>query len=764
MHATFRNALVLAALIFAPLSAASAQGMLIPTDERVQAMHLNSHEVDFTIQDHAALTHVTQVFHNHTGRDLEATFYFAVPEGATTTDFALWMNGERISGEVLPRDEARSTYEAIVRRMRDPGLLEYVDGDLFQARIFPVPANGDQTVEIEYASVLEERSGAIRYTYPVHSGSQRSIPLFSASGEVSSSRQIANVYSPHHLVDIADQTAHSARIGMEQTGETPEDFEVFVSVTGDDIGYTLLTHDPDGSGGEDGYFMLTLAPSAELSELEVLPKHVTFVVDTSGSMSGQKMEQARATLRYCVEKLDERDSFNVIAFSTSVRTLFEEPMPVSSRTREQAYAWFDDLSARGNTNISGALSRALDEPVATDRPNAVIFITDGLPTEGDTNIFNIISAVESTIGDGDRRLFAFGVGYDVNTRLLDGMSRRGRGQSGYVRPNERINDVIGGFFDRVAAPVLTQIAIDFGDVEVDRIYPRPIPDLYRNGQLTVFGRYKNSASTVLRLNGRAGSRDWSTPFETAFGDAEPHNDDRAFVANLWAHRRVAALLTEIEDSGENPRIVSEIVELSTTWNIVTPYTSYLALDPSERMQLADRRNSRSGNVDEFDDFAPMQQPNVPMRGEGFGFEGGSGALDGSGSGRATGSLGGRERRFDVAEAEAAPAPTPDATTRAPRPSVGRNAVEESIATGALANRTQLDSNRQARVSQLGSRRFELSGNVWRQSGVGGVDERVEYLSDEYFALLRRHPELTDVFALGDRIVFSVGGTVYEITP
>ncbi len=740
------------ALALSPASPVAAQGMLIPTDESITPLELRQHEVEFEIADNGAITHVTQVFANHTSTQLEATYYFAVPPGSVTTDFALWMNGERIQGEVLPRDQARQTYENIVRRMRDPGLLEYVDGELFQASIFPVPANGTQRVEIEFANVLGREGELLHYRYPLHESASARIPQFIVRGEIRSRNAITSVYSPYHAIEetIASD-GRSARVGMEENGASVEnDFELFIGQTGDDVGFSLLTHEPDN--GEDGYFMLTIAPSPELEDLEVLPKQVTFVVDTSGSMAGDKIDQAREMLRYCVENLRSEDTFQIVSFSSGVRTAFTEPVSASRENRRDAQAFIDGLQARGNTNISGALERALRDPSSSDRPHSILFVTDGLPTEGETNVEDIVAVVRQGVSDGDRRVFSFGVGYDVNARLLDSMARRGRGEAGYVRPNEDMSDIVGEFYDSIGAPLLTQIDLDFGGVRVSEVYPNPLPDLYRDRDITVFGRYRADHSSSLVVRGQAAGNTWVQEFGAVFDPMA--GADTAFVGNLWAHRRVDDLLTEMEEQGESRRLIDEVVELASAWGIVTPYTSYLAVDPNEQIMPPQPLVVDDMMRPPRPTPRPIPRPSAPD-------------ADGFGVGTRTGGSTGFGSAMDEAEQGApvaAARPTAE-PMRMRREDSGREAVEDSIARAENRNQMVVSGPRSA-TRRAAGRDFTITGGMWLDAAASGraVDERVIYLSDRYFELLRENPELSAVFAFGDRVRFVLDGRVIEVAP
>jgi Ca-activated chloride channel family protein len=456
-----------------------AQGILLPPDrEGGGPLELRSHEVEFRVEEQAAVTKVSHTFYNPQRRQVEGMFYFPIPEGAATTEFAMWMNGERVEGSVLPKDEARQTYERIVRRLRDPGLLEYVNGTLFQARIFPIPARGEQTVEIEYATTLERDGNVIHFQYPVHADSNFVATNFVVNGSVRHSGGIAQVYSPHYNIDTDRRSADRVNVSAELSREQlTNDFELFITSSQEDIAMSVLSWDGNESD-DQGYFMMSLTPSEELKELQRLPREVTFVVDTSGSMAGDKMRQARELLEYCVSELQPEDRFNIVTFSSGVDGLFDEIQPANRESKERAQRFIRNLDAAGGTNINGAMEAAMEYASSSSHAGSVFFVTDGIPTSGERDVSKILDNVARSFEDDNRRLFSFGVGYDVNTRLLDGMARRGTGRSDYVRPNQNLRAAIGSFFDSVSAPLLTDVELDFGDADVFRVYPEEPSVLY----------------------------------------------------------------------------------------------------------------------------------------------------------------------------------------------------------------------------------------------------------------------------------------------
>lgn len=700
-------------------STASAQGVMLPREPTETPFELRSYRVEAEIKDHAAVTKVTQVFHNPGPRPAEAVFYFPIPKGAATTDFALWMNGARVQGEVLPRKEARAIYEGIVRRMQDPGLLEYVDSELFQASIFPVPAGGEQQVEIQYAQVLTEQSGALNYRLPFDTRVARRGVQVQIVGAIESSVPMTRLYSPSAALELVQPSPQHARFSFEGDGEgLPSTLEMFITRSSEELSYSLLTWNGEDRG-EDGYFMLTFSPGSQKQKLERLPKQVTFVLDTSGSMQGEKWRQAVDALTQGIQALHSDDRYNIIAFSSEVRVAFESPITADARGRARGVTYVEELFARGGTNISGALDAALAQPDERGRPHTVVFLTDGQPTIGITPIPELLAHAERKLESVAGRLFVFGVGYDVNTRLLDTLAEKGRGRSDYVRPNENIGDKFGDLMERISAPLLTSLQLSISGVTVREIYPTVIPDLYDGESVSVFGRFAQSGRATIRLRALSGETPFSKSWTTDFG-AQKDREHR-FIGNLWANRRVAELMKQLTEAPDK-KTEEELVALAVRWNIVTPYTSYLAVDPSEQLQPGPPVTGPPGPV-------PMPRQ---MRMEA---RGGRSALSGG------------ARQMDV------------------QPDYGEAAVERSLAVRGLeeAEVVEEDKSNAAGLRVIEGRRFRGQGQVWVEEGADKkVDRTIVYLSDEWLALQRSNSTMRRILALGHSVRFLHQGQVWEV--
>ena len=563
-------ALLLASLIPAPIF---ADGIIIPEPSPhihpapVPNLVIKYHRVNVIIEDRIATTRVDQVFYNPYEFEVEGTYIFPIPEEAAISEFSMYVDGKKLEGKLLDKDEARRIYEEIVRKRRDPALLEYVGRNAFQARIFPIPPNGERRIQLEYTQILPYESGLIKYVYPLDTERFSAEPIeeVSVRVEIHSRAPIKAVYSPSHKVDIQREDEYTAVVGYEATDILPDkDFALYYSVSPEEVGLSLLSYKP---AGEDGFFLLLMAPQVEVEEQEAVAKDVIFVLDVSGSMEGEKLRQAKAALEFVLKRLNPEDRFNVLAFSTGVRRFAPSLRPASER--DEALKFTRKLQARGSTNIYQALLEALSD--VEDRPTYLLFLTDGLPTVGVTDVERIVQEVGQKVPE-NVRLFTFGVGDDVNTFLLDRLSSEHRGTSVYVRPGEDIEAAVSAFYSRISYPVLTDIAIDWGGIRVEDVHPYPLPDLFAGMQLVVVGRYREGGKTRIVLSGKVGEEEKRFVYEDV-EFVEKGGED--FIARLWATRRIGYLMEQIRLHGEDKELVNEIVELSLRYGIITPYTSFL---------------------------------------------------------------------------------------------------------------------------------------------------------------------------------------------
>ena len=579
-----------------------AQGFIIPRP-RPRFIHpmpqLTKHEVDVEITDRVAEVTVEQVFYNGSSRQMEGTYYFPLPKGASISDFKMYADGKVLSGELLEKEKARKIYEDIVRRNIDPALLEYVDFNLFSASIFPIPPKKERKIVLKYSSMLEQDGGLVKFSYPLRGeiGAGRTgphPPIFRGRHEkenrkrypgsdkveqtinldIESKVAIKNIYSPSHDVDVSRRGDFRAKVSYEGVRKEAEDnFVLYYSFSESDFGMSLLSYFPRKK--DYGYFMMLISPKVNFKKSEIIKKDIIFILDTSGSMKGEKMKQAKDGLEYCLESLNDNDRFNLISFSTESK-FFKENLVDASEYKNDALDYINDLEAKGGTNINEALMDALKMENKKSRPLSIVFLTDGLPTSGEREPGNIIKNV-SRKNKEKVKIFTFGVGYDVNTYLLDKIADESQAASDYIEPEENIEEKISSFYDKVSHPVLTDLNIDFGNIKVDDVFPKKLPDLFKGSQLTIMGRYQKEKNVEITLNGKVSGKTKKFKYDAEFS-ASKSND---FLAHLWATRKIGFLMDEIRLHGENDELKEEVIRLSKKYGVMSPYTSFLVQEEEE---------------------------------------------------------------------------------------------------------------------------------------------------------------------------------------
>ncbi len=732
--------LALFMILAAAAVVANAQGIIVPGPCRrcpppirepsvalMRSLPVKSIKIDTRISSQVATTHVEQVFRNDTPATLEGTYFFPIPESASVTEFAIWDGDRRLVGEVRTREEARQIYDEIVRRQRDPGLLEYAGKDLFQASIFPIPPHSDKKLELTYTQVVRAEGGTVSYRYPLGTGRQAAeIGTVSGRVEVESKEPVRNVYSPTHVIDIKHHADRRSVVSFETAGgKEPQDFQLFYTISKEDFGLTLLTY---REPGKDGYFLLMISPKDEWTDQEYSAKDVVFVVDTSGSMADEgKMEKARSALLYGVNILRPQDRFNVISFAGEEHLMESGLIPADEKGRQRGAAFVKALKPVGGTNINQSLLASLRQFSDTDRerPKIIVFMTDGLPTVDETRVPNIVENVRKASKPGVR-LFTFGVGYNVNTTLLDKLAAENGGVADYVEPKEDLEVKVSNFFTKVNYPVLTDLQLDMGGAQTDLVYPRTIPDVFRGSQVTLIGRYNNTASLEsirLRLSGKSNGQTRSYTYDKlSFPLREEAND---YLPRLWATRRVGWLMEQIRTNGEQKELRDEIVDLGTRYGIVTPYTSYLALEPERaisQLPMAGRDSARRGLADLKSVRPPKSVP-----------------------------------------APATMNAAVDATA-----TTGAGAVAQSKLAREQQERAFLqEEDRADAVRRVATKTFYLVDDVWTDSEFKAESKLpetvVKFGSEEYFALIKQYPKLSSYFALGERVVVVLEGRVFRVS-
>ncbi|HEV3116251.1 MAG TPA: VIT domain-containing protein [Gemmataceae bacterium] len=775
---------------------ANAHGLLIPEEKAIPPLAMLNHHVTITMEDQVSVTRVEQTFRNHTDRQLEATYIFPVPKGASVNKFTMWVNGKEVSGEMLEAAKARQIYTDIVSRTRDPGLLEYMDNNLLRMKVFPILPKSDQKVAVSYTAVAMQDAGVVEYIYPLKTDVKATGTLqdFSIQATIKSQHPIQSIYSPTHAITVTRSNDREAAVKFEKNQALlDKDFQLFYGTGDKDIGFTPLTHRPIST--EKGFFLLMISPRLEIPMDQVIPRDMVLVLDTSGSMRGPKMDQARRALKYCLSNLNAKDRFAVMNFATTVNRYRDGLVDSSSEQVEQARKWVDALEATGGTAINDALAAAMEMRTSDPgRSFTIVFFTDGMPTVGETNIDHIMKNVLAR-NTANTRIFTFGVGDDVNATFLDQLAEQTRAVSTYVRPAEDIEAKVSSLYTKISHPVLANLKLAASnDVRLEEIYPPKLPDLFHGGQLVVLGRYNGKGPAAITLSGSVGTSPRDFVYELNFPDKT--SDDRGFVEHLWARRKVGYLLDQIRANGENKELVQETIALAKKYGIATPYTSYLVV-PDAPVPVAG--NFRGGALG----AAGMGQGGLMMPGMGgrggMGFGGGGPGVAG---GPASGSTAAPQKVIDFAKA-AQSKPGDLETNRARFEDAKQQMLSEGLKDGSikgdnlylgairgagekkrvydearlyLLRRDQdkvqggqlgvdlsVDANvlrNQSQLSQTAQRRA-ANRNLLEYGGVW-IDEDfdakmptvvVKAQSKAYFRILERQPQVKEVYKLGNQIVW-----------
>jgi len=644
--------------------------------------------VSVAVKDRVAEVTVEEWFQNRGPMLGEGVYHYPLPGEAAFSSFSLWQGDAELRGETMDATQARSIYEEIVRRKRDPALIELAGHGLIRARIFPINPGETRKITLRYTQILDREGDAWRFRYvagsgPGAAGATRSFRLSADSGN-----RFGDPYSPTHQIRTS-RSGSRLEVTMADSATTG-DLDLFLPLRQGLVGVSLVTHQVPG---EDGYFMLLLAPGAA-HPATALRRDLVVAVDVSGSMSGEKLAQAKSAVSQLLGSLHEGDRFRLVAFESGVRRFDAGWTVATAAGRQRASEWVNALETGGGTNIAGALDEASSQPPAEGSLGVIIFLTDGLPTVGEQDPEKIAARAEEH--RGAFRVFSFGIGYDVNTYLLDRLTERARGVTEYVAPGGDIERAVGTLAGKIASPVLTDVTLNGDGVELYDVQPQALPDLFAGDELVAFGRYhaRNTTGWSLAVRGRRGSQD--EQFRSGLvGEASTN----AYIPRLWASRKAGALSREIRLHGSTPETLAALKDLALRYGILTEYTSYLVQEPNVAMLRDDRPMSLSA-VTVTAAPAPAAQN-------------GAGAV-----------------RQSQAEASLA------------AKSVDREEQDELSAR--LRMRSGINPTR-----RIGGRLYILRDSVWTDLAARETQRTVTVapFSDAYFALLRSLPELVPAVSL-----------------
>jgi Ca-activated chloride channel family protein len=645
-------------------------------------------------------------------------------------------------------------YEDIVRKLRDPALLEYGDKDLFKVRIFPIEPNSRKRVSLSYTQLLKSDNGLISYLLPMSAGKFSSRPIKNVSVKVKleTNRPLKSIYSPSHSAEIKRDGPNRATAGYEASEVQPDaDFALYFAPEKDEIGLNLLTFK---RSGEDGYFLLLASPGMDVPEKEVVLRDIVFVLDTSGSMAGKKLEQAKKALNFCIENLNDGDRFEILRFSTEVEPLFDKLVEANKSNRSRAEEFVKDLKPMGATALEDAMLKALalrhheSGAAQSARPFVVIFLTDGMPTVGTTDENQIVADVQKA-NEEQTRIFCFGIGTDVNTHLLDKITEATRAFSQYVLPEEDLEVKLSSFFSKIKQPVLANLTMQFtGEIHASGLYPSALPDLFKGEQLVLVGRYSGHGPAAMHLQGTVNGVSRKFDYEASFPEEATETD---FIPRLWATRRVGYLLDQIRLHGENPELRDEVAELARKYAIVTPYTAYLILEDETRRDVPTSMRSLQSFYQDHALQDAARQSWSEFKAERTGDSGVASAVAG---------LALRSANTPAA----ASAEASDAFARR-YGLAGRVSTPGAPQPQAYAPQSRLVSASQEARFVAGKTFFQTE-KAWLDSEIQKAKDakrvRLQFGTQDYFDFVGKHPQAQPWLALGQNVQFLLQGVIYEV--
>jgi len=738
-----------------------AQGWIIPRPPirppvcldrcvaRPVALERTSSNVRATLADHVLRYEVEETFRNRGGTVQEADYMYPLPAGAAFQELQLSINGQLVSGEIMDAGRARSTYEEIVRRQRDPALVEWMGYGLLRARIFPINPGEEKRVLLRFQVIAPREGDAIRVDYQRGSGRT----LVTSGSDTHDARESSftlrypntgrcNAYSPTQ--ELQTHSSSGSQCVVDVGGEGPAVTILIPAPRSDRAAISVLANAP---GSEDGFALITLAPPSGRSA--TVPRDVTFVLDVSGSMSGRKIEQARAAGKQLLGTLSREDRFRMIDFSSDVRTFRDDFVDATPANIAAATRYLSDLQANGGTNIDGALELALAPPRSREgdtregdsdeyvrrpsrqsegRLSVVLFVTDGEPTVGERDPAAI--AAHAARMRGSQRVFTFGLGADVNAQLIEQLALEGHGTAQFVRPEEDVERAVGLVASRLTSPIASDLRVTTqcgGNSEGECVrlvhaLPEGPVDLFAGQDLVLLTRYSGSGRARLVFDGRSatGPVHWETMV-----DFPDHERDNAFVPRLWATRRIGWLSAARRQNGPSPEVDDELRTLGERYGIPTELTSYLVQE--QQVATNGPRQLDSTIRDNLTGGAPA----APAA------------------------------KFEAARA---------ATEQRDAKSIGSMdkplMLQEVVISDGRNTGSALEKDRADALKRAGNRIFAHRNDRWTDISYKPETKivKIKPYTAAYFAVLDAIPDLRVAFAVGDKVLVSGKRIAVEVSP
>lgn len=595
-------------------------GLYTQDAEQPMAFPLKHTDVKARVSGNLSRVQVTHTFENPFTTTLEATYVFPLPDEAAVDTLTIRLCDRTIEGRIEKREEAQAMYEQAKQRGQTAGLLEQERANIFTQSLANIPPGEQIEVVISYSDQLAYKQNAYEFVFPMVVGpryipgnpiapsaisqgaapapmtlnqdtdlvpdaSRINAPILPAgmrsghdiqvtveieTGSQTNPFHLTNLQSPSHQI-VVDNQATFTRITLSPSDTLPnKDLILRYQIAGDATQTSLLTQ----SDERGGHFALYLIPALSYDTTGYIPKDMVFLIDTSGSQSGAPLAQCQALMRRFIQGLHPQDTFNIVNFANTTQQLSPVPLQNTPRNQQQALNYVNRLRAGGGTEMLRGLKTVLNLPqISTERIRNIVLLTDGY-IGNETQIF---AEVQRSLSPSTQ-LHSFGAGSSVNRFLLNRVAEFGRGISHVVRHDQPIDQLVDTFFSQINNPVLGNLSLHWeGPGEAPSFYPMTPHDLFAEQPLVVFGRKADGQSGTLRITGiAAGGERFEQSFAISF---EPSGNPA--IAQLWGRARIKDLMNQMV-SGETTRGVEAVTETALTYQLLSQYTAFIAVDDQVR--------------------------------------------------------------------------------------------------------------------------------------------------------------------------------------
>lgn len=580
----------------------SSGALCTRVNDELVPLPLRHTAVEADLAGYIASVQVVQHFQNPSTQKIEAIYVFPLPENAAVTDFMMTLGDRRIRGIIRERGEAERIYGDARAQGHVASLLAQERPNIFTQAVANLEPGRALDITLRYFHTLAADDGWYEFVFPMVvgprfnpasiddgigavgrgaqglSGQKREVTYLAPSErsghdialrvKIDGGMPIEEVLCPSHRTVVEREAPERVGVTLATDDTIPnKDFVLRYRLAGDRIKSSLLTH-RDARGG---YFTLMLHPPADQRGLSRSPLELVFVLDCSGSMSGEPLTQAKAAIRHGLQRLQAGDTFQIINFSERSSALGPHPVEAEPANIRRGLAYLDTLNSDGPTQMIEGIKAALQFRHDPGRLRFVCFLTDGYIG----NERQILTAVENQLGAS--RLFSFGVGSSPNRFLLDGLARLGRGAVTYVGLRDDAGAVMNAFFDRIQHPALTDLRIDWGGMAVSEVYPSRLPDLFVGRPIIVTGRF-DGTPTGPRVLGVAAGRQFAISVAPPGQESSPSHPA---LPAVWARMKIASWSDPLRD-GDGALAAETVRKLALDYNLVSAFTAFVAVDAAHR--------------------------------------------------------------------------------------------------------------------------------------------------------------------------------------